>query len=65
MGMLIKNEFYKLKREWFMVFQKVALSFRAASHIVCPCSSRINLLTMKPLYRLPSADVSALYFALL
>ena len=20
MGMLIKNEFYKLKREWFMVF---------------------------------------------
>ena len=34
-------------------------------HIVCLCSSRINPLTMRCLYRPPLADVLALYFALL
>lgn len=34
-------------------------------YIVCLCSSRINPLTMRCLYRPPLADVLALYFALL
>ena len=47
MGMLIKNEFYKLKREWFMVFLRVNPKFCVKSisganraKFIC-CGSRL------------------------
>ena len=47
MGVLIKNEFYKLKREWFMVFLLLLSSLPAeqeqfstvAQHHLLTCSS--------------------------